>query len=446
MLVSSRYNVLHDYPDVGFSMLFNTLYGSVSMIEPAQLAHVKSILAAPASAEDKEQLKLLLQQKHIIEDSVDELAIMNNRRLAGMRDPNRLDLNILPTLNCNFACTYCFETHKASKMDAVTEAAIKLWLENTVPGHKVLSVHWFGGEPLLCPDVITSIASHALRVCAENGVAYTSFITTNGYLLKPDMAKELMRLGITDYQITLDGAPDTHDKLRKLKNGNGTFDRIFTNITSLLRNHRKANVVLRMNLNSVSLESIAVLLRMFPQELRHRIVVRFEPVFENHEKTTPYYACGNVAPPELATAAIGYFSLAEELGYNGKLNQAFLGRLMHCNAEKEHQAFINYNGDVFKCAVSDFDSEKRVGYIREDGLFVINQVEWDKWVNFDDIPEECAECVYLPSCCGGCKALHIMKMESGEARPFQVSCELTVEYIRQNLRDIGLSMQKEVVI
>jgi len=51
----------------------------------------------------------LIEQKHLIEDGTDELDIVRARKLAGVMDANRLDVVLMPTLDCNFACEYCYE-------------------------------------------------------------------------------------------------------------------------------------------------------------------------------------------------------------------------------------------------------------------------------------------------------------------------------------------------
>src|SRR3989337_4111825 len=114
-----------------------------------------------------------------------------------------------------------------------TEAAIKKWLASQVPKYKFIMLHWFGGEPLLGYQRVLSISRHVQKIALGSGVSFVIHITTNGYLLNRQRIKELIDSGIYDFQITIDGPPETHDKLRVLRNGKGTFKRLFKNINNL---------------------------------------------------------------------------------------------------------------------------------------------------------------------------------------------------------------------
>lgn len=72
------------------------------------------------------------------------------RRLVVFRDSNyRLTIN--PTLNCNFACWYCYETHiKKSMSEEIYQNVLK-FIQRTVlrTDIQTFELDWFGGEPLL---------------------------------------------------------------------------------------------------------------------------------------------------------------------------------------------------------------------------------------------------------------------------------------------------------
>ena len=55
-------------------------------------------------------------------------------------------------------------------------------------------------------------------------------IITNGLLLTPEVVDRLLPLGLNGIKITLDGDRDTHNRMRPLRGGQGTFDRIIENI------------------------------------------------------------------------------------------------------------------------------------------------------------------------------------------------------------------------
>ena len=67
------------------------------------------------------------------------------------------------------------------------------WFERMVPQFKVVLISWFGGEPLLSFRRLIEIQQEVKRMCEDAGVAFNSHITTNGYLLSPERAADLIR-------------------------------------------------------------------------------------------------------------------------------------------------------------------------------------------------------------------------------------------------------------
>ena len=54
-----------------------------------------------------------------------------------------------------------------------------------------LSVTWFGGEPLLAPDVIKALSEKLMALAKEQGADYSAGIVSNGYLLTPEAVEML---------------------------------------------------------------------------------------------------------------------------------------------------------------------------------------------------------------------------------------------------------------
>jgi len=72
-------------------------------------------------------------------------------------------------------------------------------------------------------------------------------MTTNGYLLTPDIAEKLMSWGILRYQITMDGAPEDHNRNHPGRSGEPTFDVIFQNLLALRERPEDFHIDLRIN-------------------------------------------------------------------------------------------------------------------------------------------------------------------------------------------------------
>ena len=410
---SSFYNIKVFNQQTTQTILFNTLYGGLTVWEAAEMEAVQHVLAFPRLENENNPAirQVLIDQKNLILDDVDEMAIIKNRKKCGIEDKNRLDLIMMPTLDCNFACVYCYETHKPSKMSDQTEKAIKNWLNDQIPHFKFIMLHWFGGEPLMGFDRIVSITRHVLEIASRYGVAYTTHITTNGYLLNQKRVMDLIDCGITDFQITMDGAPEIHDTFRVLKNGRGTFDQVFRNIVMTTRADKRIKITLRVNFNHQNLHTIPRLLELFPQDVRSQLRIIFEPIFGQ----CVISATDNIAANEISQSTAAYYNLAKNLGYDVVLVGSGLnpGKLVYCYAERANQYIINYNADIYKCSVGQFIPDKRLGYLNEDGQLVYNEQNWGEWQDMDLFEPQCHDCVYLPLCMGGCRKTRVEKQGTG---------------------------------
>src|SRR5438045_449313 len=82
------------------------------------------------------------------------------------------------------------------------------------------------GEPLLNLPVMYDLAERSWRAAEARGVRLFINIITNGLLLTPEIVDRLEPFGLNGIKVTLDGDKHTHDRMRPLRGGQGTFDRI----------------------------------------------------------------------------------------------------------------------------------------------------------------------------------------------------------------------------
>lgn len=112
------------------------------------------------------------------------------------------------------------------------ESFIK-YLKKNLARYGSLNLEWFGGEPLLAPEIIEKVSAPAIEMCQKLGIPFRAGITTNGYLLTPEIMKRMIKCRIRAYSITIDGTESCHDQMRQLRNGEGTFQRIISNLTKI---------------------------------------------------------------------------------------------------------------------------------------------------------------------------------------------------------------------
>ena len=172
-------------------------------------------------------------EKVIVENNVNKYA-------------HNIDFTIATTMNCNFACPYCYEDGvRYNTMNKETADKTIEFILNQVDKNTPLSIFWYGGEPLLDLKHIRYI-TEKLKEHSDKYESYSASIVTNGYLLTKDVAYQLKKLDIDNVQITLDGPAKIHNERRYLKAGKKpTFETILKNVKDcceILNINIRANV------------------------------------------------------------------------------------------------------------------------------------------------------------------------------------------------------------
>ena len=140
--------------------------------------------------------------------------------------------------DCNLRCRYCFADEGAyhSRREFMSletaKKAIDFLIANS--GHRrVLETDFFGGEPLMNFDVVKQTVYYAKEEASKRGKEFRFTLTTNGLLLKDDVAAFLNEE--MDNVVPLAGRPQrVHDAVRKTANGKGSFDLVIQNLKNFV--------------------------------------------------------------------------------------------------------------------------------------------------------------------------------------------------------------------
>ena len=116
---------------------------------------------------------------------------------------------------------------------------------------------FFGGEPLLNLPVMYYLAERLWAATQARGVKQITSIITNGLLLTEEVVDRLVPFGLKGVKITLDGDRDTHNRMRPLRGGQGTFDRIIENMRRIAG---KCQIAIGGNFDDSSVDSYPALL------------------------------------------------------------------------------------------------------------------------------------------------------------------------------------------
>jgi uncharacterized protein len=394
----SRYNIWVERENAAY--VFNGLSGALLRIPKAHYRLMKEYLAGDESTACPPRLLVnLAEGLMLVLDDSDELMLLNERYQAGRDDSTIFCLTIVTSLGCNFNCSYCFEEKHASIMKADIQERVIDLLCDRLPSTKNFSVSWYGGEPLLAKNSLFALSDEFINHCDRADVAYNADITTNGYLLDEETCVQLHNRRVQHAQVTLDGPPEIHNRMRPLVNQKGTFWRIVENLHHAVK---YLEISIRVNLNKKNFPYTDALLQI----LANQGFVGKLSVYPG-QITQP----NCMVPSPLSPNTSNFFTNAEFA--NAK--QEFLAIAQHygfykpslpppidtpCTAVRVDEVIIGSKGELYKCWESVGDQNAVVGNVSD---YQKINVKLRRWLNYNPFANpECRRCKVLPFCMGGC--------------------------------------------
>lgn len=321
-----------------------------------------------------------------------------------------LGLVLVPTLGCNFDCPYCFEEgKKPSRMsDEVINQLIDFILKHKEA--KNLGITWYGGEPLLCFDIIRKIMD-MIRSKLSIPIHGHS-IVTNGYYFTQEVIDFFKDNPLDMIQITLDGLRERHDSIRKLKkSGKGSFDVLIANMDCILKELPDTLLSVRVNVEKSNIQDYYVL-ESYLSDRWKGCNVNIHPGFLRIDDQNR--KC-------LSCDAIDRWQAHEMLfdmrtrGKSKKSIYPVLSKGNGCCATVTNSYIIGPTGEIYKCWNDVSNEDRIIGYINQNNLTNPNlyyrYVIGSKWYH----NKECIDCFFLPICNGTCAYYRLRnKYEEGK--------------------------------
>ena len=399
MLKPSSYNYVTTLAD-GTTLFFNFYTLALIVLDASESVSARDLLANPGQPQTQNnasELEQLFRGKGFLIDSrIDEIDLLKNAHFTSRVQQNKLGLTIAPTINCNFRCTYCYEERKKEVMRPEVEEALIAFARKRVVKDGSLSVMWYGGEPLLGLDIVERLSYAFMEICRDKDATYTASIVTNGYFFDEKTAEKLVSWQVKDAQITIDGPPEIHDERRPHVNGGKTFRKIMDNVKTAAE---KLKIKIRMNVDDRNRDSIMGLVDILGRE-------------ELYGKVSLYL--GHVYPYTDACSDVSGCCLNEEdfslLGMEATLEtiQRGLGgvgiptsRNHWCMADSEYAYVVTPSGGIAKCWNEVANPAAEVGHLLKPATKRMKQ-NMERWRRRNPFELECAECLLLPMCMGGC--------------------------------------------
>ena len=396
---------------------------------------VASLLDRVASAgqhastpEERDALSTLAEHGFLVDTRESERQQIEQYFRDIRESTDQLRVTILTTLQCNFACDYCLQgdhgdyNKTAAKMSMDTAMRVAQWSEERLDavGPESFSLTFFGGEPLLNMPVLYYLAERLRASTEARGVRMHINIITNGLLLTPALVDRLLPCGLTGIKITLDGDKETHDRMRPLRGGQGTFDKIIANVRRVAD---KCSISIGGNFDEQSVESYPALLDFLAsQDFADKLSrVSFKPIIREKvapqpKGLIPLTVVGSGGTPlngTCMTSAGGGTSICDNCNFLEE-KMSFLRdetkkrgfatvdgvHMGPCEIHKNHAYTIGPEGSLYACPGFAGDLPSATGHIdgRQDALRSRAAENFAKLAAW----KECNDCAFIPVCAGGC--------------------------------------------
>jgi uncharacterized protein len=404
---ASRYNVWVD--DGGRSYVFNGVSGALLEVPEGTQDAVQRVLAdASAGGCTPSLLQRMALGRMLVPDQSDEVTMLEQRHRATQDDSSHFGYTLVTSLGCNFECGYCFEDKHPSIMSQAVQDAVVDVLRARLPSLQNVSVTWFGGEPLVGKRALLALSDRFIELCDAAGVNYSASIITNGSLLDEATCIQLKDRRVTTAQVTLDGPPHTHDKMRPMAGGKPSFDRIVNNLRHAVEH---LDVVVRMNVDVDNAGLGEELLdRLDAAGLTGKLgmyVGQIVGVDDGSGAPSSSYGSRCLTGAEFADAELQFGEATAGRSYGRPSLPRPVGA--PCTAVRRNEYVVGSEGELYKCWDSVGNPRDVIGSIFEEAAAVETAPRANdhprakRWFAYDPFTDaECRTCTALPVCMGGC--------------------------------------------
>lgn len=318
---------------------------------------------------------------------------------------------------CNMKCEYCFyadeqEKRETSSCGSMTQDTMHHIIDRALEyADRACTLMFQGGEPTLAGLAFyQDLIGYAEAKSEGKRMKFRYAIQTNGYALTEEwaafFAKHKFLVGIS-----LDGTKEMHDRFRKDKQGNGTWNRVMESVR-LLEKYRADYNILTV-VTAANARNGAKLYRFFQkQNFQYQQYI---------ECLDPLYETWGNRQYSLTPEKYEYFlkSLFDAWYLDRKkgtyvYNRYFENLLLMISGQEpeacgmrgvcSRQWLIEADGSVYPCDFYALD-EWRLGNINRDGFDAMEKKR--ESLGFiqasEAVPETCRKCQWFMLCRNGCR-------------------------------------------
>ena len=389
----------------GSQYVYNTLSTSVIELDSDTYNALKS---AKIDSINKEYIEPLQELKFLVEFNADEQAeylYFYNRTRIGT-GAKMLSVTFVPSFACNLACPYCLEGQAKDPKAATKEDTERLlkFVENRIVESRIkyevpisyINANLYGGEPMLQKKTFLQYFKGMKNIADKYGCNIHYMIVSNFTLLDDDILDLIEEYDMM-VQVSIDGTKEEHDKRRIYKNGKGSYDVILNNLKKMKERHLEKNVVIRINIDSESIQSAEKILADIHEYSK-------DVYFGILEKFSGFNDCygDNCIGRDRITKAARINHLTELLSDYGYTITPEFGKMSPCAICGENKFHVDPYLNLYTCELAVNQPKLSVGKIGPNGEFLANN-NFYKMMNHTPAKfKKCMDCKLMPMCATGC--------------------------------------------
>jgi uncharacterized protein len=327
---------------------------------------------------------------------------------------------------CNLECEYCFflkkETLYPGSSFRMSDTVMEAHIHQTIEAHEgapEVTIAWQGGEPTLMGLEFFQRAMAVEEKYRRPGQRIQNTIQTNGVLLN-DAWGAFLKANNFLVGISFDGPKELHDRYRKDKAGNPTFEKVFHGLRVLQKHKVDFNVL--CTVNAANADHPLEVYRFFRDELGAEFI-QFIPVVERAgdgvtERSVRPLQWGrflNAIFDEWINRDVGKVFVQM---FDGVLAAWVRGQASLCIFRPTcgDGVALEHNGDLYSC--DHFVEQKHfLGNILDNPIGALVASEQQRTfggAKQTDLPQYCRDCEFQFACHGECPKNRFVATPDGE--------------------------------
>ena len=331
--------------------------------------------------------------------------------------------------DCNLRCRYCFADEGAYHVarEFMSEETVKKSIDFLIQNsgnRRVLEADFFGGEPLMCIDVIKNVVAYAREQGAKYGKKFLFTTTTNALLLDDDTI-DFFNREMENVVLSIDGRKEVHDAIRKTVNGKGSFDIVLPKIKKFVQSRGDKSYYVRGTFTAKNLDFSKDVIFLAEQGFDS---ISMEPVVTDIDDLM-------IKPEHLPAIKAEYENLCDKYIEKYKKGEGFnffhfnidleggpclSKRVSACGAGNEYFSVVP-NGDIYPCHQFAGDPAFKMGNVYEGKLNADIRNKFASSCLFTR--KNCQDCFAKFICSGGCSANNYHFTGDIET-PYPITCEM----------------------